>query len=174
MSRALPPISRIVCRAISLPENNIDSDTIVTLGFQQAPRAGAPGRACVLVTGTNFGHGTRHERAVASLQERGFQAVIAPSFGEMFLANCIYRRLLPAQVAPEVMPGLHEAANRADTFLLDVADSTITTGDGSIRRYTLTPAYRDALLHGVDENDPVWVRYREALAAYRDSKGSEK
>jgi 3-isopropylmalate/(R)-2-methylmalate dehydratase small subunit len=170
MSRAIPGISRIACRAVSLPENNVDSDTIIALRFPQAPRAGATGRACVLVTGANFGHGDSHERAVAALQDRGFQAVIAPSFGDMFLSGCVYRRLLPAQVAPDLMPSLHEAANRADVFSLDIAEGTISTGDGALRRYTLPPAYRDALLHGVDENDPVWVRYREALDAYRKSR----
>jgi 3-isopropylmalate/(R)-2-methylmalate dehydratase small subunit len=135
MSHDIPGVSRIACRAISLRRNDVDCDTIIALRFQQAPRARAGGRACVLVAGTNFGHGTSHEQAVAALQERGFQAVIAPSFGEMFLANCIYRRLLPAQVEPDIMPALHEAATRADLFSLDLAEGTISAGEGPIRRY---------------------------------------
>jgi 3-isopropylmalate/(R)-2-methylmalate dehydratase small subunit len=170
MSRVPPGTLRIACRAISLPENDVDSDTIIALRFRQTPRRGATGRACVLVTGTNFGHGDSHERAVAALQDRGFQAVIAPSFGAMFLAGCVYRRLLAAQVAPDHMPALHAAANRADMFSLDVIEGTLSAGDGPVRRYTLPQAYRDALLHGVNEEDPVWVRYREALDAYRKSR----
>ncbi|MFL6832581.1 MAG: 3-isopropylmalate dehydratase small subunit, partial [Xanthobacteraceae bacterium] len=41
----------------------------------------------VLVCGPNFGCGSSREHAVWGLQQYGIQAVIAPSFGEIFYSN---------------------------------------------------------------------------------------
>src|SRR5262249_25534299 len=41
-------------------------------------------RATVLVAGRNFGCGSSREHAVWALQDFGFRAVIAPSFGDIF------------------------------------------------------------------------------------------
>jgi len=55
--------------------------------------------ARVLIAGANFGCGSSRENAVWAIQESGLQAVIAPSFGDIFFANCKANRLLAVELA---------------------------------------------------------------------------
>ena len=45
--------------------------------------------AKILFAGANFGSGSSREGAVYALYDSGFRAVFAPSFGEIFAANCL-------------------------------------------------------------------------------------
>ena len=54
--------------------------------------------AQVLIAGTNFGCGSSRENAVWAIQESGIQVVIAPSFGDIFFANCKANRLLAVKL----------------------------------------------------------------------------
>lgn len=56
--------------------------------------------ASVLVAGPSFGVGSSREHAVWALQQGGFDAVIAPSFSDIFRNNCTKNGLLPI-VLPE-------------------------------------------------------------------------
>src|SRR5258705_4306810 len=51
--------------------------------------------ASVLVAGARFGVGSSREHAVWALQDYGFRAVIAPSFGDIFRNNALKGGLLP-------------------------------------------------------------------------------
>ncbi len=50
--------------------------------------------AKVLVTGPNFGSGSSREHAPWGLQEYGFDAIVAPSFADIFRTNCAKNALL--------------------------------------------------------------------------------
>src|SRR5579872_2666604 len=56
----------------------------------------------VLVAGPNFGTGSSREHAVWALQDYGFEAVIAPRFGDIFRNNALKGGLVPVQVEPEL------------------------------------------------------------------------
>jgi 3-isopropylmalate/(R)-2-methylmalate dehydratase small subunit len=56
--------------------------------------------AKVLVAGPSFGIGSSREHAVWALQQYGFDAVIAPSFSDIFRNNCTKNGLVPV-VLPE-------------------------------------------------------------------------
>ena len=56
--------------------------------------------ASILVAGHRFGVGSSREHAVWALQNYGFRAVIAPSFGDIFRNNALKGGLLPV-VLPE-------------------------------------------------------------------------
>ena len=49
----------------------------------------------ILVTGRNFGCGSSREHAPWALQDFGFEAMIAPSFADIFYGNCMKIGLLP-------------------------------------------------------------------------------
>jgi len=51
--------------------------------------------ASVLIAGPSFGVGSSREHAVWALQQGGFDAVIAPSFSDIFRNNCTKNGLLP-------------------------------------------------------------------------------
>ena len=56
--------------------------------------------ATVLVAGPSFGVGSSREHAVWAIQQYGFDAVIAPSFSDIFRNNCTKNGLVPV-VLPE-------------------------------------------------------------------------
>ena len=49
----------------------------------------------ILVAGRNFGCGSSREHAPWALEDYGFQAIIAPSFADIFRSNCTKIGLLP-------------------------------------------------------------------------------
>src|ERR671939_531267 len=49
----------------------------------------------ILATGPNFGCGSSREHAPWALQDYGFQAIVAPSFADIFYSNCTKIGLLP-------------------------------------------------------------------------------
>ena len=51
--------------------------------------------ATVLVAGPSFGVGSSREHAVWAIQQYGFEAVIAPSFSDIFRNNCTKNGLVP-------------------------------------------------------------------------------
>src|ERR671928_1743709 len=63
----------------------------------------------ILVTGRNFGCGSSREHAVWALEDFGFRAVIAPSFADIFYANCTKIGLLPVVLDEEDVRSLMEA-----------------------------------------------------------------
>jgi len=52
----------------------------------------------VVVAGPNFGIGSSREQAAAALRHLGIAAVIAPSFGGLFLSQCLQSRFAFAGV----------------------------------------------------------------------------
>src|ERR1700731_2539356 len=55
----------------------------------------------ILVTGENFGCGSSRGPAPWGLQDYGFQAIVAPSFADIFYSNCTKIGLLPVVLADE-------------------------------------------------------------------------
>jgi 3-isopropylmalate/(R)-2-methylmalate dehydratase small subunit len=59
--------------------------------------------ASILVAGPRFGVGSSREHAVWALQDYGFRAVIAPSFGDIFRNNALKGGLLPVALPDNVV-----------------------------------------------------------------------
>ena len=64
--------------------------------------------ASVLVAGPSFGVGSSREHAVWALQQGGFDAVIAPSFSDIFRNNCTKNGVLPVVLPERIDAGLLE------------------------------------------------------------------
>ena len=69
--------------------------------------------ASILVAGPAFGVGSSREHAVWAIQQGGFDAVIAPSFSDIFRNNCTKNGLVPV-VLPESTVEAIWAAIEAD------------------------------------------------------------
>lgn len=69
--------------------------------------------ASILVAGPSFGVGSSREHAVWAIQQGGFDAVIAPSFSDIFRNNCAKNGLVPV-VVPEAMVEAIWSAIEAD------------------------------------------------------------
>lgn len=62
--------------------------------------------ASILVAGPSFGVGSSREHAVWAIQQGGFDAVIAPSFSDIFRNNCTKNGLVPVVLAESAVQQL--------------------------------------------------------------------
>jgi 3-isopropylmalate/(R)-2-methylmalate dehydratase small subunit len=127
--------------------------------------------ATVLVTGANFGCGSSREHAVWALQDYGFQAVIAPSFADIFLGNATGSGLVAARVSDESMGRLlNTLAARPDAEItVDVAGRTVSAGTGVTEPFQLADYARWRLLEGLDDIG-LTLRHEAAIAAYEQRR----
>ena len=68
----------------------------------------------ILVTGRNFGCGSSREHAPWALEDFGFEAIVAPSFADIFYSNCTKIGLLPVILDEEHCRAVAEAGAGAD------------------------------------------------------------
>jgi 3-isopropylmalate/(R)-2-methylmalate dehydratase small subunit len=115
---------------------------------------GAP----ILVAGANFGCGSSREHAVWALLDLGIEAVVAPSFGEIFEANALRNGLVAARVPEEAVDRLLELPPDRHVTV-DVVGECLVTPDGDVP-FRLDPFRKHALVQGVDDID-----LTESLAA---------
>ncbi len=121
--------------------------------------------ARVLIAGENFGCGSSRENAVWAIQESGIEVVIAPSFGDIFFANCKANRLLAAQLGLDdyqVMkswlnarlsgPESKSVSGRVD---LEALQLELTDGQGAkvMVRLEVPEDMRQAILNPIDPVD---------------------
>ncbi len=55
----------------------------------------------ILAAGRNFGCGSSREHAPWALEDYGFEAIVAPSFADIFYSNCTKIGLLPVELAED-------------------------------------------------------------------------
>ena len=106
----------------------------------------------VLVAGPNFGCGSSREHAVWGLQQYGIQAVIAPSFGEIFYSNALNNGLLAVMLPqPEAAALLAQARDGAVPLRveIDIGARVVRTAGRAIP-FALSERYRSMLLEGLD------------------------
>ena len=65
--------------------------------------------ASILIAGDNFGSGSSREHAPWAIEDAGFEAVIAPSFADIFRNNCTKIGLLPVELRAESVRALMDA-----------------------------------------------------------------
>src|SRR5260370_23706229 len=108
------------------------------------------GNAPILLTGRNFGCGSSREGAVTALMAMGVRSVIAPSFGDIFHANCSRNGLLPVELPEGAIEGLATQSHDGD-FTVDLARQGIVAPSGEVTTFSIDALQRDALLEGLDE-----------------------
>jgi 3-isopropylmalate/(R)-2-methylmalate dehydratase small subunit len=108
--------------------------------------------AKILVSGPNFGCGSSREHAPWALKDFGIKAIIAPSFADIFFNNCFKNGILPIVLdAAQVDKLMADAQSANPTLTIDLEAQAITRPDGTTIAFTVEPAYRRALLEGLDE-----------------------
>jgi 3-isopropylmalate/(R)-2-methylmalate dehydratase small subunit len=110
--------------------------------------------ASILVAGPAFGVGSSREHAVWALQQHGFDAVIAPSFSDIFRNNCTKNGLVPVVVPEAVVERLWDAieADPATTVVVDVERLSVEVpGIGLDVPFALDSATQRRFLDGLDD-----------------------
>lgn len=107
--------------------------------------------AGVLIAGDNFGCGSSREHAPWALLDFGIRCVIAPSFADIFYANCFQNGLLPiALPESEVRALMDEAKGGNHVFAVDLVSQTVTAPSAKTFRFEIDPALKQKLLQGLD------------------------
>jgi 3-isopropylmalate/(R)-2-methylmalate dehydratase small subunit len=117
----------------------------------------------ILVTGRNFGCGSSREHAPWALQDFGFEAIVAPSFADIFYVNCTKIGLLPVILDEERCRGIAEAGEAR----IDVDDQTVDYAGGVVR-FEIDAEVKHCLRHGLDDIGLTLQREGE-IAAYERS-----
>ena len=105
--------------------------------------------APILATGRNFGCGSSREHAAWALQEFGFQAIVAESFGDIFQTNCSKNGLLTVALPAADVRELLDSAPAPAT--VDLAAQTVTLPSGRAASFDVDPSVRERLLNGWDD-----------------------
>jgi 3-isopropylmalate/(R)-2-methylmalate dehydratase small subunit len=183
--------------AVPLPIENLDTDQIMPKQFlriidkaglkdgllydlrfdaQGEPRADCVlnrpeyRHARILIGGSNFGCGSSREHAVWGLQQAGFDAVIAPSFAEIFYSNAMNNRLLLVQLERDAIDLLlHDAATQPAAALhIDIARQTVTSAAGRVFAFPLGARHKRMVMEGMDTIDLTLASLHDIEAFERD------
>ncbi len=100
----------------------------------------------ILVAGRNFGCGSSREHAPWALQDFGFEAIIAPSFADIFYGNCTKIGLLPVILDEQTCREIAEAGEAR----IDVDDQTVDYAGGVVR-FEIDEEVKHRMLHGLDD-----------------------
>ena len=103
--------------------------------------------ASVLLARRNFGCGSSREHAPWALEDYGFQAILAPSFADIFRSNCMKIGLLPVELAPEECAAIAQAGQAQ----VDLAAQEVRFPDGSREPFEVDPFRKQCLIEGIDE-----------------------
>ena len=125
--------------------------------------------AKILIADRNFGCGSSREHAPIALRERGFRAVIAPSFGGIFFSNCFRNGLLPVVLTGEQVQALSdevEAHGGARPVSVDLEREIVIAPSGIVHAFHAPRQFREMLLKGIDEIGLTLSR-GDAIEAYR-------
>jgi 3-isopropylmalate/(R)-2-methylmalate dehydratase small subunit len=136
--------------------------------FDDPRYAGAP----VLIAGDNFGCGSSREHAAWALADMGVQAVIAPSFSDIFSGNAFKNGIVAVVLPQDAIDRLIEVA-KTDPVTVDLETMTVTTPYQDRYTFELDPFRRRCLLEGLDEvgltlaKDTVISNFEERLGIER-------
>jgi 3-isopropylmalate/(R)-2-methylmalate dehydratase small subunit len=159
-----------------LDRSDVDTDQIIPKQFlKRVERTGfgeflfydwakQPGwelpRNPILAAGRNFGCGSSREHAPWALEDYGFEAVIAPSFADIFYSNCTKIGLLPVELPEEHVKAVM-AAGHATVDL----EAQEVRWDGGRAAFEIDPETRRRLLEGLDDIG-VTLQHADAIDRY--------
>jgi len=166
----MKPVTIIHGRAYPLGRDNIDTDLIIGAEhLKTVSRSGLgrfafetlrsePGnlfddpvfaRSPILIAGANFGCGSSREHAVWALIDLGVEAVIAPSFSDIFSANAYKNGVVTVALSAGKVARLMAFA-LTGKITIDLVAMTVSAS-GMQTTFMLDPFRRECLLRGLDE-----------------------
>ncbi|MEY4362055.1 MAG: 3-isopropylmalate dehydratase small subunit [Actinomycetota bacterium] len=110
--------------------------------------------ANVLVAGPSFGVGSSREHAVWAIQQYGFDAVIAPSFSDIFRNNCTKNGLVPVALPIETVEKIWAAieADPSTAILIDMERLVVEVpAAGVTSNFPMEPQNQHRFLNGLDD-----------------------
>ncbi len=186
------PFVRTTGRVAALDRPDVDTDQIVPKQFlKRIERTGwadalffdwrrdpdfelnnpAFAGARILLAGRNFGCGSSREHAPWALRDHGFEVIVAPSFADIFVSNCVQIGLVPIVLPPERVRELMALVDRehGSEMTVDLEQQTITAPGGEVLHFPFDASQRHRLLNGLDDIGVTLAREAE-IAAYESAR----
>jgi 3-isopropylmalate/(R)-2-methylmalate dehydratase small subunit len=176
----MEPINVIAGAVSDLDRADVDTDQIIPKQFlKRIERTGfgeflfydwarEPGwelpRNPILTSGRNFGCGSSREHAAWAIEDYGFRAVVAPSFGDIFYNNSCKIGLLPVAL-PEAEVRALAAAGEGE---IDLEALEVRFGGRSVP-FEIDPEIRRRLLGGLDDI-ALTLQQEQAISDYEGSR----
>ena len=128
--------------------------------------------ASILLAGRNFGCGSSREHAAWALQDYGFDAIIAPSFGDIFRTNAGKIGMLAIALPADEVERLMESVDldSGSEMRVDLERRVIVAPDGREVAFDFDETTRDRILHVLDEI-ALTLQHEDAIAAYETAHG---
>ena len=172
----MTPFTSFESTMVLLPWDDIDTDQIIPARFLTGTTRTGLGEhlfedrrvhpdfpllaigareAKILIAGANFGCGSSREHAPWALVDRGFRAIVARSFGDIFRQNATKNGLLPIALDDAAHARL-VCARAADSQLalrvdLPAQQVAIAGEPGAAFGFAIDPFAKHCMIHGVDE-----------------------
>ena len=166
----MKPVRIVTGRVAALDRANVDTDQIIPKQFLKRIERTGFGEflfwdwakqpdfplnrpefqgAPILAAGPNFGSGSSREHAPWALQDYGFDAIIAPSFSDIFKSNCAMIGLLTVELGEEDVRELLDLAPAEAT--VDLERQMVTLPSEREVPFAIDADIRERLLNGWDE-----------------------
>jgi 3-isopropylmalate/(R)-2-methylmalate dehydratase small subunit len=169
----MEPVERVSGTALPLGYSDVDTDQIVPsdalkrierTGFGQFLFSGwreddefimnreEHEDAVILIAGENFGSGSSREHAVWAIKDHGFDAVIAPSFADIFKNNSTKNGLLTIDLPDETVKDLLEAVrDDPETVITIELDELTVTAPNVHETFEMDDFTRQRIMQGLDD-----------------------
>jgi 3-isopropylmalate/(R)-2-methylmalate dehydratase small subunit len=187
----MEPVTRIEGTALPVDRADVDTDQIIpAVHLKRIERTGfGPflfdewrkdpafvlnderyAGASIMLAGPNFGCGSSREHAAWAIEDAGFRAVIAPSFGDIFRTNSLKIGLLPVELPQESVRALMDAViDDAATRLVVDLDARAVSAPGVDETFPIDDFTRWRLMEGLDEIG-LTLQHDDAIAAYEAAR----
>jgi 3-isopropylmalate/(R)-2-methylmalate dehydratase small subunit len=186
-------VGKVVGNAIPLNRANVDTDQIIPAKhLKRIERTGygpfafeswredpnfvlndpAYESAKLLISRHNFGSGSSREHAVWAIEGLGVEALIAPSFADIFKNNCMKVGILTVELPEEDVDYLMARSEELPESQIEVdLDSlTVRTNDGAWERhFDVSPFTRWRLMNGFDDIG-MTLAYESDIAAFEEQR----
>ncbi len=191
----MEPFTTLTSTVAVLPQENIDTDQIIPARFLKTTtrtglgahlfadwRNDAAGHprldfvlnrpdttgARILLAGRNFGCGSSREHAAWALEDYGFRAILAPSYGDIFRTNAIKSGLAPIELDDAALDRIKEALAGRNELTVDLESLEISHPDALRIPFEFDAFARHMLINGLDDVARTLQR-EERIAAYEET-----
>jgi 3-isopropylmalate/(R)-2-methylmalate dehydratase small subunit len=130
-------------------------------------------KAQILVGGDNFGCGSSREHAPWALADFGIKVVIAPSFADIFYANCFNIGILPIILPEETVEQLIEFSQTSDDpeLEIDLEKQEIRGYGNAPIKFPMDEQRKECLLEGLDS---IGLTLRDSKATIENFETARK
>ena len=130
--------------------------------------------ASILVAGPSFGVGSSREHAVWAIQQGGFDAVIAPSFSDIFRNNCTKNGLVPVTLSESVVSRIWDAIESDPTCEITIDMHRLSVeipSTGIVERFEMDTATQERFIQGLDDIG-ITMSKADVISAFESTRPS--